>query len=170
MSSESIIREHKEREIYFIVLIPNEKKIDFQNANLNSDIIPKIIHNKTILKENGSYLEEIVFKFKKNNKSNDKKTNPSNDYILKYIEGHAEYMISFSAKEKCFVYETELKKGNKYLDNIVKESIDQDVVSFHHKLNIFIEALQEKNEINNIENKLYEDTIALYEKKKNLVF
>ena len=78
-------------------------------------------------------------------------------------------MISFSVKDNSFVYETELKKGNKYLDNIVKENIDQNIIPFYNKLNIFIEALQENNTINMI-GKLYEDTIALYEKKKNLAF
>jgi len=78
-------------------------------------------------------------------------------------------MISFSIKENSFVYEAELKIGNKYLDNIDigKVSIDQNIIPFYSKLNIFIEALQEDNEINNIE-KLYEDIIALYEKKKKI--
>ena len=58
-----------------------------------------------------------------------------------------------------------MKKGNKYLDNIVKENIDQSIVPFYNKFDIFIEALRENNEINNIE-KLYKDTIAVYEKKK----
>jgi len=58
-----------------------------------------------------------------------------------------------------------LEKGNKYLDSIVKEKIDQNIVPYYNKLNIFIEALQENNKINNIK-KLYEDSIALYEKKK----
>jgi len=76
-------------------------------------------------------------------------------------------VISFSVKENSFAYEAELKKGNKYLDDIDigKVSIDQNIVPFYSKLNIFIEALQENNEINKIE-KLYEDTIALYEKKE----
>ena len=104
---------NEDNEVYFIVLIPSEEKIDFNNLKLKSDIIPEIIHNKSIPKGNKgneSYLEEIVF-------------------------------------------------------NIVKENIDQNIVPYYNKLNILIEALQENNEINNIE-KLYEDTIALYEKKK----
>ena len=58
-----------------------------------------------------------------------------------------------------------MEKGNKYLDSIVKEKIDQNIVPYYNKLNIFIEALQENNKINNIK-KLYEDSIALYEKEK----
>ena len=104
-----------------------------------------------------------MFKFKKINNNKSKKA--SYTTIIQYIEGCDEYVISFSVKENSFVYETELKKGNKYLDNIIKENIDQNIVPFYSKLNIFIEALQENNEINNIE-KLYEDTISLYKKKK----
>ena len=139
----------------------SEEKINFKKVKFKSDIIPEIIHNKSIQKGKESYLEEIVFEFKKKNKG--KKA--SNNYVIQYIEGDDEYVISFSVKENSFVYETELKKGNKYLDNIVKENIDQNIVPYYNKLNILIEALQENNETNNIE-KLYEDTIALYEKKK----
>ena len=64
---------------------------------------------------------------------------------------------------KLFCLWDKIKKGNKFLDNIGKESI----VPFYNKLNIFIGALQENKKIN-IE-KLYEDAIALYE-KNNLVF
>ena len=159
----------KEKEIYFIVLRPSEEKIDFTKVKFKSDIIPEIIHNKTIKKGNKSYLEEIVFKFKKKNKNKSKKSTSLNNYVIQYIEGDDEYVISFSVKDNSFVYETELKKGNKYLDNIVKENIDQNIIPFYNKLNIFLEALQENNTTNNI-GKLYEDTIALYEKKKNLAF
>ena len=157
----------KKNQVYFIILRPSEEKIDFKKLKFKSDIIPKIIYIKSNLKGNMSYLEEIVFKYIKKNKG--KKAVSSSNTILKYIEGDDEYVISFSAKNNYFVYETELKKGNKYLDNIVKENIDQSIVPFYAKLDIFIKALQKNGEINNIE-KLFEDTIALYEKKKNLVF
>ena len=176
MSSENIIIEannqeensnlnDKTNEVYFIILLPIKEKIDFKKEKFKSDIIPKIIHRKIIQKGNASY-EEIVFKLKKSNNNKGKKAS-SNNYTIKYIEGDDEYVISFYVKENSFVYEAELKKGNKYLDDIDigKVSIDQNIIPFYSKLNIFIEALQENNEINNIE-KLYEDTIALYEKKK----
>ena len=156
---------NEDNEVYFIVLIPSEEKIDFNNLKFKSDIKPEIIHNKSIPKGNKgnqSYLEEIVFKFKKEKKKGKK---APNKYVLPYIEGDDEYVISFSIKENFFVYETLLEKGNKYLDNIVKEKIDQNIVPYYNKLNIFIEALKENNKINNIE-KLYEDSIDLYEEKK----
>jgi len=58
----------------------------------------------------------------------------------------------------------ELKTGNKYLD-ILEEPIKQNIVPLYNKLNIFLEALQNNNEKEKNE-KLYEDTIDLYEKKK----
>ena len=161
---ENVKPDNKENVVYFILLLPSEEKIDFKKVEFKSDIIPKIIHHKSIQKEN-TYLEEIVFKFKKFNNNKGKKASSNNNYVIKYIEGFDEYVISFYVKENFFVYETELKKGNKYLDNIVKKTIDQNIVPFNNKLNIFIEALQENNETNHFE-KLYEDTIALYEKKK----
>jgi len=115
----------KENEAYFIVLWPSQGKIDFKKVKFKSDIIQKIIHNKnnkSNLKGNESYLEEIVFKFIKKIKG--KKSTSSNNTVLKYIEGDDEYVISFFAKNSYFVYETELKKRKKYLDNIVKENID----------------------------------------------
>ena len=152
----------KKNEIYFIILVPSQEKIDFKKGKFKSDIIIEIIHRKNIQKEYESY-EEIVFKLKKNN--NKSKRASSNNYIIQYIEEDYEYVISFSVKENIFIYETELEKGNKYIENINKEKIYQSIAPYYNKLNIFIEALQENNEINKI-SKLYEDTIALYEKKK----
>ena len=58
----------------------------------------------------------------------------------------------------------ELKTENKYLE-FLEEPIKQNIVPLYNKLNIFLEALQ-KNDENNKKEKLYEDTIDLYEKKK----
>ena len=153
----------KKNEVYFIILVPSKEKIDFKKEKFKSDIIPEIIHRKSIQKGNESYLDEIVFKFKKINNNKSKKASYAT--TIQYIEGYDEYVILFSVKENSFVYETELKKGNKYLDNIVKKTIDQNIFQFNNKLNTFVEALQENNETNHME-KLYEDTIALFQKKK----
>lgn len=56
-------------------------------------------------------------------------------------------------------------KGNKYIDNIVKERIKQNNIPLYNKLDIFLEALEKNGENNKIE-KLYEETINLYESKK----
>ena len=84
---------------------------------------------------------------------------------MEYVIGEDSYEILFSVKENTFIYETELKKGNKFIDNIVKEDIDQNIIPLYDKMDIFIEALKKNNENDKIE-LLYEETISLYEKKK----
>ena len=157
----------KEKEIYFIISTPSEEKVNFDNLKFISDITPQIIYDKSIEKGNGSFIEHNIFKLniikKEKEKEKDKKS--STNYKLEYTIGEDSYEISFSVKENTFVYEPELKKGNKYIDNIVKESIDQDIISWQDKLDIFLEALEKNNETNKKE-KLYEETITLYEKKK----
>ena len=150
----------KEKEIYFIILKISEEKVDL-NLKFLSKIEPQNIYKKSIEKGNSSFLLYNVFKL--NIKEKDKKS--SNKYKIEYIEGEDAYVILFSIKENTFLYETELKKDNKYLDNIVKESIDQNIVPFYNKLDIFLEALEKNNENNKIE-KLYDETINFYKKKK----
>ena len=61
------------KEVYFVIIRPSEEKIDFTGLNYETEnkIEPIIVLNKTIDKEDKTYLEEIVFKFKK--KKNQKK-------------------------------------------------------------------------------------------------
>ena len=86
-------------------------------------------------------------------------------YKIESIDGEDEYDIEFSVKENTFVYYTELKKGNKWLDNIVKEDIDQKIIPLYNKLETFLNALENNNE-NNKKEKLFDEAIDLYEKKK----
>ena len=159
---------NKEKEIYFIILRPSEEKVDLDLEFSSSELAPSRIYKKVIQKGKDSFLEENVFKLiiKESEKGKGKeKEKEKKSYKIEYIQGDDAYDILFSNKDNSFVYETELKKGNKYLDNIVKEDIDQKIIPFHNKLNIFIEALKENNESNKIE-QLYDETIYLYEKKK----
>ena len=161
----------KNEDAYFIIIIPREEKIDFVGLNYltQNKINPIIIYKKTIEKEDKTYIEEIVFKFKKSPKNKEKyegkkKSNESTKYKIQLIEGEHTYNITFSLKDDCFVYQPELKKGNKYLEN--RETVDQNIVPLYNKLDIFIEALKKDNESYKKEEKLYEDTINLYEDKK----
>ena len=164
---------NKNEDAYFIIIIPREEKIDFVGLNYQTQnkINPIIIYKKTIEKEDKTYIEEIVFKFKKSPKNKEKyegkkKSNESTKYKIQLIEGEHTYNITFSLKDDCFVYQPELKKGNKYLENPLREIIDQNIVPLYNKLDIFIEALKKDNESYKKEEKLYEDTINLYEDKK----
>ena len=60
----------KNKEVYFLILRPSEEKIDFTGLNYETKnkIELSIIFNKKINKGDETYLEEIVFKFKKKQK------------------------------------------------------------------------------------------------------
>ena len=161
------------KDAYFIIIVPSEEKINFKGLNYQTKnkITPSIILNKTIEKEDKTYIEEIVFKFKKRSKKKDKdkgkkESTESIKYEIRFIEGEHTYNIAFFLKDDCFAYQPELNKGNKYLPEILGEPIDQNIVPLYNKLDIFLEALKKENEIDKKEKKLYDDTINLYKDKK----
>ena len=63
------------KDVYFVIIRPSEEKIDFTGLNYETEnkIEPIIVFNKTIDKEDKTYLEEIVFKFKKKGKKKEPK-------------------------------------------------------------------------------------------------
>ena len=153
----------EEKEIYFILLLPDEERVNTSDITFASEIPPKIIYEKKIEKENGSFIEHIVFKLNIKKKENEKKKS----FLFQFIIGYYEYDISFSVRENTFIYYIELQKANKYLKDIIKENIDQNIIPLEYKLDIFLEALENYKE-DDKKDKLYEDTINLYEKKKKL--
>ena len=162
-----------EKEIYFIILRPSEEKVNL-DLKFSSEMAPQRIFTKSIEKGKNSFLEHNVFKLnikKTEKKENDKKEKDKKEkdkkqnYKIEYIEGEDAYDILFSVKENTFIYDTELKKGNKWLDNIVKEDIDQTIIPLYNKLDLFLEAL-EANDENYKKEKLYDESIDLYQKKK----
>ena len=156
----------KDKDVYFLILRPSETKINFTGLNYETKnkIKQYIVFQNRIDKEDNTHLEEIVFKFKKKVKK--KESTKSTKYSITFFEGNHTYDISFSLKNECFVYQPDLLTGNKYLDNILKEPIEQNIIPLYNKINIFLEALEKNNELEIKEKKLYEDTIALYENKK----
>jgi len=58
-----------------------------------------------------------------------------------------------------------LKKGNKFLKKIAKEIIDQKILNYYKKIELFAEALKQNKEQEKIDI-LYEDSIKLYSKNK----
>ena len=148
--------------IYFIILTPSEEKINFDDLKFLSDIEPQKIYNTNIEKENGSFLSHNVFKLDIKKKENNKK---AIKYQLQYEIGEESYDIIFDYKDSSFIYEVQLLKGNKFIDNIIKRKIDQDKIPLHYKLDIFLEALRKNNESDKIE-LLFEETIKLYKTKK----
>ena len=148
--------------IYFIILSPSEEKINFSDLKFLSEIEPEIIYNESIEKGKGSFLFHNVFKLDIKKKEKNKK---AVKYQLQYQIGEESYDILFDVKENSFIYEVQLLKGNKYIDNIIKRKIDQNQIPLYYKLDIFLEALKKNNETNKIE-LLFEETIELYKAKK----
>ena len=54
----------KDKDVYFLVLRPSEETIDFTGLNYETKnkIVPQIIFQERIDREDKTYLEEIVFK------------------------------------------------------------------------------------------------------------
>lgn len=158
----------KEKDVYFLILITSKEKKDFKNIKFISEISPKIVFNKIIEKEDGTYLEEIVFKFKKK-KEKEAKNKGEKEFMIKFIEGEHIYIISFDVKNKSFVYLPELKRGKIYLDNILWEPIKQNIIPLINKLNIFLELW--KKIMKKIKKKNYTKIQLIYTKRKqNSVF
>ena len=159
-NKKNTINQKKEKDIYFLIFYPSEKKekedeLDFSE----SEIKPKIIYTSETKRENGKYFYKKVFKIKET----------SSKISLNFNLNQDNYIISFSIKENSFVYDVTLEKGNKYLPNIAKENIDQNTIEYYNKLDIFIDALKQNKEEDKFE-MLYKDTIELYSKKNHLVF
>jgi len=108
-----------DKDVYFLILRPSEEKIDFTGLNYETKykIEPKIIYQKRIDKGNETYLEEIVFKFKKKTKKKEKEgqkeSTKSTKYSITFLEGDHTYEITFPLKNERFVYQPDLKIGNK---------------------------------------------------------
>ena len=143
---------------YLLILIPGELKIDFTGINYKTENInnPSIIYKDKIYKKDGTFIEKIVFKFEKKEKS-------SKLCAVKFFKNENTYNIRFSSKNESFIYNPKFTTGNKYL-KIFEDPIEQNLL-FYEKLDIFLEALDKNNEKDK-ENILFKDTINLYAKKK----
>jgi len=73
-------------------------------------------------------------------------------------------------KDDCFVYQPELRTGNKYLPNILEEPIKQNIIPLYIKLNIFLEALQKDNKLDEKEEKYTKIQLTYMRIKNNSVF
>ena len=149
------------KDIYFLLLYPRKEQEKLEEfAFSEKNINPQNVYTNEIKYEDGSYFYQKVFKFN----GKEKKYNPE------FEIGKDNYIISFEVKENSFVYDVELKKGNKILKNISKANIDQKIIDYHKKLDIFLEALKSHNEEESKRDALYKDTIELFGKKKGFSF
>ena len=65
-------------------------------------------------------------------------------------------------KDYCFVYQPELKIGNKYLPFSLVEPIKQNIIPLYLKLTIFIDALKKVNEIDKNKKDLCSKLIEIF--------
>ena len=161
--------EDPNKDTYVIIVVKSLDKIDFQELYYETDnkIKPSLIFQESMELKDKSFLQEIVFKLKKRQKKEtDNQKEKADKYKIKFTKEEKTYNITFSLNNKCFIFQPELKKGNKFLPIFVEESIKQNIIPLYNKLNIFLLALKNNNELEIKEKKLYEDTIALYEEKK----
>ena len=216
-SKNEIIKDEKTEEIYFQILYRRkEKEKEFKFTKY--EIKPEEFFVNEIKEENGTYLYEKVFKFKrkakkkeeikkqgdakkkedqkskikegkkegekkkkeddakktedkkKDTKKKERKKNDKEDEIeIEFEIGKDSYIITFNAEDKIFYFDVGLKKGNKYLTIIAKEKIDQNFLNYFQKVEVYLEALKQKNEEEKIET-LYKEAINLYSQKKGFIF
>ena len=159
---------NEEKEIYLIIVYQRNKKQepnDFIFLEEN-DMIPEIILNKEIYTNNNKYVYKNVIKIKKAFNCNNCKKKERKEGIIFYITEKDQYIISFQFKGNTFIYDVYLKKGIKYLDRLPKENIDQKLLDYQDKLDLFLDALKLNKEENKIQ-ELYKETIELFSIKKN---
>lgn len=107
-----------------------------------------------------NYAYKKVFKYK--NKGGKKNV----ELIFFFREEDDKYIITLEPNDKIFIYDLDLKKGHKFLDSIPIEIINQKVIGYQEKFDLFLEALEQNNEENKNE-RLYEETIDIISKKGN---
>ena len=152
----------EEKEVYFIIYYQrkqkeNPKEIAF-SENCNS--IPKAILTKDVKTSTNKYAYKKVFKYKNKGEK---------ELVFFFGQEEDKYIITFEAIDKTFIYDVKLEKGHKFLDNIPKENINQNIMKYQDKLDLFLEALKQNNEEKKNE-LLYKETIELYSKKSNFSF
>ena len=157
-----------EKEIYFVLLTEKEEekdKIEKTELNFISKIVPENIIVKEIKLENRTILEAKVFKFNVKDEDKDEISEEEIAYKIEYIIGDDIYTISFNTNKNTFIFDVALDKRDQFINILYPTKIDQDRIPLYSKLELFLEALKIENQENKIE-KLYEESILLYEKKK----
>ena len=176
------------REIYFIILYQREEKErENELAFIGSDTKPINIYTKQIEGEEQSKtnLYGKIFKYDKRPKKEKEKEEENkkaeiperkiedkekvNKIEIKFDLGNDNYTISFNIEDKLFYYDIELRKGNKFITNIAKEIIDQNILDYYKKFELFYEAINKNKEEAKIYT-LYDETIKLYSQKNGFGF
>jgi len=167
------------KEIYFIILYQREEKErENEFAFIGSDTKPKNIYTKQIEGEEQSktYLYGKIFKYDKGPKKEEENKiriiedkEKVDEIEINFEIGNDNYIISFNIEDKLFYYDIELRKGNKFIENIEKEIIDQNILDYYKKFELFFEAINKNKEEAKIYT-LYNEAINLYSQKNGFYF
>ena len=152
----------EEKELYFIIFYKRKQKEKPEEFIFSEDCasIPQTIFSKEEITTTNNYAYKKVFKYK--NKGGKKNV----ELIFFFREEDDKYIITLEPNDKIFIYDLDLKKGHKFLDSIPIEIINQKVIGYQEKFDLFLEALEQNNEENKNE-RLYEETIDIISKKGN---
>ena len=152
----------REKTIYFILLFSGEKNlVDFKTLKCQNDKYqPLIIYEKKI--ENGNKFLNDYKVLKLNIKTAEEYEKEKNHFRVEFENKEEVYSISFDVNKNSFIFDLELKRKNKSIDKEEEVNINQKIITYYNKLEIFEEALIENKENNQIK-LLYNDSIYLYE-------
>ena len=155
----------EKKEVYFIIYYQRKKKEDPKELVFSEDCksIPKAILTKEVKTSTNKYSYKKVYKYLY------KGGKKGVELIFFFGQEEDKYIITFDVKDNIFIYDVELNKGHKFLDNIPKENIDQKIMKYQDKLDLFLEALKQNKEEKQNE-LLYQETISLYSSKSNFSF
>ena len=159
-TSESKLQKIEEKELYFIIYYQRKQKENPEEIIFSEECVhaPQAIFIKEIKTDNNKFTYKKVFKYK----NNEEKKNV--ELVFFFGEKKEKYIINFEINNKTFIYDVDLNIGHKFLDNIPKENINQKIIEYEDKLELFLDALKQNKEENKIE-VLYQETIELYSKK-----
>ena len=126
----------KDKDAYILILRPSEEKIDFTGLDYETKnkIKPEIFFQNRVNKEDKTYLEEIIFKFKKKakKKENDAKIKELNEWKEKLIKiGQDMYNIQ-EMKDIDLLQ----KKKNENLEKLIKLKKQYEILENSRKSNI----------------------------------
>ena len=152
--------------LYFIIHYSSNKNEVISDINFivpeNTELHPQCVYSKENYNKKTYYYTQ-VFKLDKSFRKSEK-GKKSDNYYFEFELGDNKYYICFDSKGSTFVYDVSLEFGKKRLT--LRRKINQTLVEYNEKMDIFEKALKENKEENQL-NSLYNETINLYTKKKS---
>ena len=148
--------------VYFFVYYQVTKKEDSDDIIFvvpeNKDQKPQCIYKDEIF-DNRTYYYKKIFKADKSSAKGKKASN----FYFEFEIGDYKYYITFDSKGSSFIYDVFLEVGKRRIP--IRRKVNQSIIEYTEKLDIFEEALKKNGEENLIDD-LFKEAIDLYSKKK----